>query len=140
MVDTQLPVETPPAHRQTAELLDAARPAQGRQEGQTGDISPAGQSRFSPLSTEEHRMHAAMLREQSQHRPESDGNALEMQMHSEVIANFFGTNNTAISPPNKLQMYSVRGHLVSSHLFSERNVFHIGVTPLPHLNTIVLFS
>ena len=83
MVDTQLPVETP-AHRQTAELLDASRPAQGRQEHQRGDISPTGQSRVPLSPTEEYRLHAATFLEQPQRRPESDGNAVEMQMHSKV--------------------------------------------------------
>ena len=86
LVNLQLPEGTP-AHGQTGELLDAARPAQGRPEHQRGDICPAGQSRFPLSSTEEHRMHAAVLREQPQQRPES-GNAFEMQMHSKVIVFF----------------------------------------------------
>ena len=96
MDDAQLPVEAP-AHRQlsndsdiqTAESLDAARPAQGRQEHQRGDMCQAGQGRVPLSPTEEYRMRAATFLERPQWRPESDGNAMEIQMHSKVIANFF---------------------------------------------------
>ena len=95
MVDTQLPVETP-AHRQTAQLLDTARPAQGRREHQRGGICQAGQSRVPLSPTEEYRLHAATFLEQPQRRPESDGYAMEMQIHSKVTSDFC-TNSTAAS-------------------------------------------
>ena len=44
---------------------------------------------------------------------------------------------------NTYTEHEVRGHLISLHLFSERNVFHMGVTPpppLPHTNTNRAFS
>lgn len=87
MVDPQLPVDTP-AHRPWPN--DAAMPAQGRQEHQGGDICPAGQSRVLLSPTEEYRLRAATFLEQPQQGPESDGIAMEMQLHSKVTAIFFG--------------------------------------------------
>ena len=99
MEDTQLQVEMlaarPPSEdseiaKHKGTISDAARPAQGRQEHQRGEVCQADQTRIPLSPTEEHRVHAAFqqqLQGNSQGRPGS-GNEVEMQMHSKVTLNF----------------------------------------------------